>query len=76
VVHIRITRWLSATINTDEIHGYLFRLLSGHLQAIKIYNIKITMASSVVEGQIEICIAYWRVYCNTKGSNLNLTIQT
>jgi len=54
----------------------MFRLLSGHLQVIKIYQIKITMASSVVEGQIQICIEYWHVYCNTKGTNLNLTIQT
>jgi len=55
----------------------MFRLLlSGHLQAIKIYNIKITMISSVVEGHIQIFIVYWHVYYNTKGLNLNLTTHT
>jgi hypothetical protein len=48
----------------------MFRPLRGHLHAIKTYNIKITLAISVVKGQIQICIVYWHANCNTKVSNL------
>jgi len=31
----------------DELHGYMFRPLSGHFQAIKIRKIEVTVAKSV-----------------------------
>jgi len=37
----------------DEVHGYMFRPLSGHPQAVKIQKFKITMATSVMEGPFE-----------------------
>jgi hypothetical protein len=40
----------------DELHAYIFRMLSGHPQAIKMYKIKITIATSVMGGRIEILI--------------------
>ena len=50
--HRDVTGWLSIIIITtiyyvlsDELHGYIFRPLSSHLQAIKIREIKITIAT-------------------------------
>ena len=44
-----ITRHLALTINTaiyyvlsDDLRGYMFRPLSGHLQCVKLHKIKIT----------------------------------
>jgi hypothetical protein len=38
----------------SEVHGYMFRPLSGHPQAVKIRKFKITMTTSVMEGPFEV----------------------